>query len=147
MRSVSESLAGRVDVLELEALTLAEVRSAYPEMSVEEVIIRGGYPELYEKPHLDADAWYRSYVATYLERDVRQLHAVGSLRDFERFLRACALRSFGVNPDSRRVACAAGPSPASVACDDRTGAVRPVIRRTPLRIPRQTGRRSTPDSR
>ena len=34
-----------------------------------------------------------SYLATYLERDVRSLANVGSLRDFERFLRACALRS------------------------------------------------------
>ena len=38
-------------------------------------------------------AFYNSYLATYLERDVRSLINVGSLRDFERFLRACALRS------------------------------------------------------
>jgi predicted AAA+ superfamily ATPase len=38
-------------------------------------------------------AFYNSYLATYLERDVRSLTNVGSLRDFERFLRACALRS------------------------------------------------------
>jgi hypothetical protein len=31
-------------------------------------------------------------VATYLERDLRNLLNVGSLRDFERFLRACAIR-------------------------------------------------------
>jgi predicted AAA+ superfamily ATPase len=37
--------------------------------------------------------FYNSYLATYLERDVRALANVGSLRDFERFLRACALRS------------------------------------------------------
>lgn len=37
--------------------------------------------------------FYRSYTATYLERDVRNLLQVSSLRDFERFLRACALRS------------------------------------------------------
>ncbi len=35
----------------------------------------------------------RSYVATYLERDLRSQLQVGSLRDFERFLRACALRT------------------------------------------------------
>jgi len=93
MKSVSESLAGRVDVIELEGLTWAEIRAARPEMTVEEALVRGGYPELYEKPELDAAAWYRSYVATYLERDVRQLHTVGNLRDYERFVRACALRS------------------------------------------------------
>ena len=35
----------------------------------------------------------RSYVATYLERDLRSQMRVGSLRDFERFVRAAALRS------------------------------------------------------
>jgi len=48
---------------------------------------------LHEKPELDGAAFHRSYVTTYLERDVRALLNVGSLRDFERFLRAGALRS------------------------------------------------------
>ena len=57
--------------------------------------VRGGFPELHEKPELDGAAFHRSYVTTYLERDVRALLNVGSLRDFERFLRAgrCARRS------------------------------------------------------
>jgi predicted AAA+ superfamily ATPase len=55
--------------------------------------VRGGFPELYANPDIDSVAFYNSYLATYLERDVRSLANVGSLRDFERFLRACALRS------------------------------------------------------
>ena len=55
--------------------------------------MRGGFPELQANPDIDAVAFYSSYLATYLERDVRSLANVGSLRDFERFLRACALRS------------------------------------------------------
>jgi predicted AAA+ superfamily ATPase len=55
--------------------------------------VRGGFPELYANPDIDAVAFYNSYLATYLERDVRSLAEVGSSRDFERFLRACALRS------------------------------------------------------
>lgn len=39
------------------------------------------------------DRWYQGYVATYLERDVRNLLNVSRLRDFERFLRACAVRT------------------------------------------------------
>ena len=54
---------------------------------------KGGFPELYANPDIDSVAFYNSYLATYLERDVRALANVGSLRDFERFLRACALRS------------------------------------------------------
>lgn len=93
MRSISESLAGRADIIELETLSLAEIRSALPHTELEAAILRGGFPELWANPDIDPVAFYNSYLATYLERDVRSLANVGSLRDFERFLRACALRS------------------------------------------------------
>jgi predicted AAA+ superfamily ATPase len=93
MKNVSESLAGRADIVELETLSLAEIREALPKTGLETAIVRGGFPELYANPDIDAVAFYNSYLATYLERDVRALTNVGSLRDFERFLRACALRS------------------------------------------------------
>src|SRR5438094_6459770 len=93
MKSVSESLAGRADIVELETLSLAEIQAALPKTTPEEAIGRGGFPELHANPDIDQVAFYNSYLATYLERDVRSLANVGSLRDFERFLRACALRS------------------------------------------------------
>jgi predicted AAA+ superfamily ATPase len=93
MKSISESLAGRADIMELETLSLAEIQAALPETPVELAIVRGGFPELYANPEIELAAFYNSYLATYLERDVRSLANVGSLRDFERFLRACALRS------------------------------------------------------
>ncbi len=93
MKGVSESLAGRADIVELETLSLAEIRGALPRTRPETAIVRGGFPELHANPEIDFIAFYNSYLATYLERDVRSLANVGSLRDFERFLRACALRS------------------------------------------------------
>src|SRR6267142_3830369 len=93
MSSVSESLAGRADIVELETLSLAEIQAALPKTTVETAVLRGGFPELYANPEIDLAAFYNSYLATYLERDVRSLANVGSLRDFERFLRACALRA------------------------------------------------------
>jgi predicted AAA+ superfamily ATPase len=93
MKNVSDSLAGRADIMELETLSLDEIRTALPETGLEAAIVRGGFPELYANPDIDPVAFYNSYLATYLERDVRSLANVGSLRDFERFLRACALRS------------------------------------------------------
>jgi uncharacterized protein len=93
MRGLSESLAGRVDIAELETLSLSEIRAASPDTAVAEAIVRGGFPELHANPDIDAAAFYNSYLATYLERDVRALAHVGNLRDFERFVRACALRS------------------------------------------------------
>jgi uncharacterized protein len=93
MRSVSDSLAGRADIVELETLSWSEVKAALPATTVEEFLVRGGFPELHDKPELDAQAFYRSYIATYLERDLRRLLQVSRLRDFERFIRACGLRS------------------------------------------------------
>jgi hypothetical protein len=93
MQSVSESLAGRADVIELEGLSYSEILGAGLKYEPEAVLVRGGFPELYAKPDLDPAGFYRSYLATYLERDVRQLLRVGSLRDYQRFVRACALRT------------------------------------------------------
>jgi len=93
MKNVSESLAGRADIVELETLSFAEIRAALLQTTVETAIVRGGFPELYANPDIDLVAFYNSYLVTYLERDVRSLTNVGSLRDFERFVRACALRS------------------------------------------------------
>jgi predicted AAA+ superfamily ATPase len=93
MKSVSDSLAGRADIVELETLSFAEIQGAWPEARVEAAIVRGGFPELWANPDIDQVAFYNSYLATYLERDVRSLTNVGNLRDFERFMRACALRS------------------------------------------------------
>jgi hypothetical protein len=71
----------------------AEIVRARPATSVEEALLKGGYPELHARPEIDARDFFRSYVATYLERDLRAQLQVGSLRDFERFLRAAALRT------------------------------------------------------
>lgn len=93
MKGVADSLAGRADIIDLETLSLQEIRASLPATTVEAAIVRGGFPELHAHADIDASAFHHSYIATYLERDIRALAHVGSLRDFERFLRACALRS------------------------------------------------------
>lgn len=90
MKEVSESLAGRAAILELECLSLSEVGK---QSSWIDVLVRGFYPELWRQPELNPKDFFASYVATYLERDVRQILNVSSLRDFERLLRSCASRS------------------------------------------------------
>lgn len=100
MRGVAESLAGRLGLAELDTLSAAEVLASQPgafdpgiPRDLARVLVCGTFPELWEDVSLDATELYRAYVATYLERDVRTLLRVGSLRDFERFLRLCAARS------------------------------------------------------
>ncbi|TNF54517.1 MAG: ATP-binding protein [Gammaproteobacteria bacterium] len=85
MRNLTESLAGRVAILDLYPLSAREHAPA----SLSEAIWVGGYPipALYPERR---DLWARSYIRTYLERDVRQIKNVGDLRAFEQFLGLCA---------------------------------------------------------
>lgn len=93
MGGVTESLAGRVAILQLGGLSWAEIHAAGFDPSMEELLLRGGFPELYRRPELTPRDFFHDYVASYLERDLRAQMQVGSLRDFERFLRAVALRT------------------------------------------------------
>jgi uncharacterized protein len=97
MKEISDSLAGRCAILELETLSMEELaqHGAFPSHAAALIhtMTRGGFPDLWRDPNIDADAFYRAYLTSYLERDVRQILNVASLRDFERFLRACAARS------------------------------------------------------
>jgi len=93
MTGVAESLAGRAAVLTLGGLSYAEILRARPKTTIDQAILRGGFPELHERPEIDARGFFQSYVATYLERDLRSQLQVGNLRDFERFTRAAALRT------------------------------------------------------
>jgi predicted AAA+ superfamily ATPase len=92
MDSLGDSLAGRVAIFDLDGLTLAEIPGA-AHRDVLEYLIRGSFPELYAKPEINLAIYYDSYIATYLDRDIRKLTQVHSLRDFDRFLRVTALRS------------------------------------------------------
>ena len=97
MSGISDSLAGRCGVLELEALSVNELGSAFVEREAEEgiaeVLVRGFMPQLWKDLDTSPVDFFRGYQATYLERDVRQILNVTSLRDFDRFMRATALRS------------------------------------------------------
>ena len=100
MKSIGDSLAGRVGLAELDTLSaeeLGEDLKVYVERNgVAKTIARGFFPELWNNPDFPSDEFHNSYIATYLERDVRQILNVSSLRDFERFMRACAIRNGNV---------------------------------------------------
>ena len=96
MKEVSDSLAGRCGVLELEGLSIEELGDTFHDRErregIAEILVRGFMPQLWKDPDLRPADYFGSYQATYLERDVRQLLNVSSLRDFDRFMRASAVR-------------------------------------------------------
>jgi predicted AAA+ superfamily ATPase len=94
MHEISDSLAGRTAVIPFLGLSAAEWRASpvSADSGWGEFWLLGGYPGLWSNEGISRERWYQGYLATYLERDVRNILRVGSLRDFERFLRACAAR-------------------------------------------------------
>ena len=112
MENASESLSGRVSIIEMSGLSLREIQGCsfyepfVPTMeyiqkrsaeakapeNIWEVIHRGSYPEL-QNPEVEWSSFFSSYVKTYLERDVRKLSAVHDLNDFRRFMVAVAART------------------------------------------------------
>lgn len=93
LQSLGQSLAGRTALLELLPLGLEEVRRfPAPLGGLLELLWRGSYPAVYDR-RLKPGEWYPSYVATYLERDVRAILNVGNLAAFQTFLRLCAGRT------------------------------------------------------
>jgi uncharacterized protein len=91
--SVSQSLAGRSAVLHLLPLARNEVvRFGQHPVSLDETLVSGGYPRIFDRG-LDPADWLRSYVATYIERDVRTISNIGDLVTFQRFVELCAGRT------------------------------------------------------
>lgn len=89
---ISQSLAGRTSVLTLLPLHLRE--HSFDAVSLDQALYMGQYPRLFD-PRRTApppEVLYENYIATYLERDVRQLTAVQDLATFHRFLQLCGAR-------------------------------------------------------
>ncbi len=92
MESTSQSLAGRSAVVYLLPLSRHEVVgfSHHPK-TLNETLLTGGYPRILDRRLRPAD-WLASYVATYLERDVRSISNVGDLAAFQRLVQLSAGR-------------------------------------------------------
>jgi uncharacterized protein len=115
MKGVSETLAGRVAVINLlgfsqrerlgqgwdtepflpdaEVLKRRGAVAIKGEKALYKAIWTGGFPALVTDEATDRDVFFSSYLQTYLQRDVRDLAQVGSIEAFTRFVRACAART------------------------------------------------------
>ena len=93
MSRITQSLAGRAGLLQLLPLSLAELAGAgQMPRTLAQALWLGGYPAIHARSVAPTD-WLPNYVATYVERDVRQLLGVRNLGLFQRFLRLCAART------------------------------------------------------
>ena len=114
MKNVSESLAGRVGIINLLGLSDAEiyqepsepfqtdaeqlmnrlsVRSKKDLNEIYRRIFKGSMPELYADEYVDWETYYRSYVDTYLQRDIRDLAQVADEMQFYNFMTIVAAQT------------------------------------------------------
>lgn len=89
--NVSQTLAGRLGVLDLLPLSYNEIISTNQHIRLEDLIFNGSYPEIYNK-NRRPEIWHQSYIKTYVERDVRQLKNIENTSLFIKFLKICAGR-------------------------------------------------------
>lgn len=94
--NITQSLAGRVGLLQLLPLSLAELTATgMNARTLEQTVWIGGYPALFDqRRQLEQPAqWLSAYASTYIERDVRQVLEVSKLSLFQRFVLMCAART------------------------------------------------------
>ncbi len=95
MGNITQTLAGRVGLVQLLPLSISELRAAnLLGRTLEAVVWQGGYPALFDSRRRVANPaqWLGAYTNTYLERDVRQVLGVANLSLFRRFVLMCAAR-------------------------------------------------------
>ncbi len=114
MKGVSESLAGRIGIVDLHSLSQRELgqqplhlKAFAPEHPADNVqqqnicglaelyerIIQGGYPRLAQQEGMNREAYFSAYVQTYVERDVQALTQVSNLAAFVKLMRSAAMRT------------------------------------------------------
>ena len=89
MKSITESLAGRIGLLTL----LPFQRNEIPVSSQDRSTYYWCYPEQVVNKFKENISWYSAYIETYLSRDVRDLSNIGQLREFRRCLFLLATRT------------------------------------------------------
>ena len=113
MKNVSESLAGRVGIIEMYGLSTNELNMQSDEIFIPEIselqkkkisnkpdsnkiferIFKGSYPELYINENVTLNEYYESYVKTYIERDIRDLINISDEIKFMKFMTSIAART------------------------------------------------------
>lgn len=113
MENVTESLAGRVGIIDLHPLSTREIYHSKEEIFIPDIdkikkktplkyeymdnlfkrIFRGSYPELYKNDKVSLEAFFSSYLRTYIERDVRKIVNIQEEPKFLKFITSMAART------------------------------------------------------
>ncbi|MCP4178722.1 MAG: ATP-binding protein [bacterium] len=90
MEQISQSLAGRVGITKLLPFSIKELLNE--KQSLDTHIFMGSYPRIYDQ-HIRPEVFYKNYISTYIEKDIRQIKQVVKLDLFMKFMRLLAGRT------------------------------------------------------
>lgn len=90
MEQISQSLAGRVGITKLLPFSYKEISGL--EVDLEEFIFKGSYPRIYDK-NIRPEVFYKNYISTYIEKDIRQIKQITKIDDFLKFIKILAGRT------------------------------------------------------
>lgn len=109
MTNVSESLAGRVGIINLNSFTYSEIKKVknkklfdpielknIPKINVNsvfEIIFKGGMPRIYTEKEISLPLYFQGYIDTYISRDVKMLTQVGNEFSFRKFIVSVASKT------------------------------------------------------
>ncbi|MBD3273230.1 DUF4143 domain-containing protein [Candidatus Dependentiae bacterium] len=89
---ISESLAGRVYFYKLLPFSVKELKeSGFICDKIEDQLLKGFYPRVYQ-PQINVQEYYKNYISTYVERDIRSIRNIDNIVIFKKFMQLCALR-------------------------------------------------------
>ena len=92
-KAVRESLAGRANYFSLNTLSLHEWKQAFLKpVSLQLRFMRGGWPELYASPDLDAVHYLNDFIATFIEKDIVIAAGIEKKAAFSKVLQLSAAR-------------------------------------------------------
>ncbi len=92
-KNVKESLAGRASYYHLNTLSVHEILAALPQIKIQEILFKGGWPELYTNEFLSVTSYLNDYIRSYVEKDIVLSAGIHKLAEFLTVLRLCAART------------------------------------------------------
>ncbi len=92
MKEVSESLAGRIRMINLYPLGASELQTAGLLKQKRDLLWKGGFPEVWAQK-LPVDEFFEDYIDTYLERDLKRILNIANLTDYRKLLALLAIRA------------------------------------------------------
>ncbi len=90
MEQISQSLAGRAGITKLLPFSYEELKLF--ENNLSEILFKGTYPRIYDQ-NIRSEVFYKNYISTYIEKDIRQIKQINKLDNFIKFMKVLAGRT------------------------------------------------------